>query len=101
MKRIQEVIKIEESDRIMFISYNDKGEVNGLNFCQGLNDDEGFFKSFYCNDMRLTEFYHIAKDYVIKESTDTRFPTIELYSLLDNICWMYLELKINGVIEST
>jgi len=47
----------EEEDRWIYIEYNAKRKIIGLNFMQG--DEYDYFKSKWChNDKGLTEFYY-------------------------------------------
>ena len=50
----------EESDRWMYIEYNQQGKIVGLNYMQG--DEYQLFKKHWCvSDMGLTEFYQEQK----------------------------------------
>ena len=57
-----EITKVEhvwckENDRWIYIEYNEKHGIIGLNFMQG--DEYDYFKKKWChNDQGLTKFYH-------------------------------------------
>lgn len=92
MKRLQEIIVIEKSDRIILVVFNGDGDVIGINFMQGAGDYEHFVgdKNYNIVNEKLTKFYHTTKQYL---SGDT------YYEKIDQACWMYLNFDTEGLLK--
>ncbi len=81
-----EILRIEESDRLMAITRDDSGELIGLNFFQGIDSPIDVFKVGDSND----ELLHFVKDalrILEKSHNDIQF--------IDKLIWLHLQ----GVID--
>lgn len=81
-----EILRIEESDRLMAITRDDSGELIGLNYCHGIDSGIDQFKIGDSND----ELLHFVKDalrILEKSHNDIQF--------IDKLIWLHLQ----GVID--
>jgi hypothetical protein len=73
----------EESDRWMYIEYNQQGKIVGLNYMQG--DEYQLFKKHWCvSDMGLTEFYQQQK-----YTFPIEFKAVDSLSFVNSCMWAY------------
>jgi len=81
-----EIIRIEESDRLMAITRDDSGVLIGLNFYQGDDSPIDIFKVGDSGDA-LLQFVKYGLELFEKSDQDIQF--------INNLCWMYL-YKLNN-----
>ena len=80
----------EKEDRWIYIEYNAKREIVGLNFMQG--DEYDYFKKSWCyNDQGLTEFY---------ESMLYTFPiekaSVNTLEFINKVMWSYHQAIVSN-----
>lgn len=80
-----EIIRIEESDRLVAITRDDSGVLIGLHFCQGTDTPIDVFKVGESDDA-LLQFVKNGLELFEKSDQDIQF--------IDKLCWMHLETKI-------
>lgn len=80
-----EIIRIEESDRLMAITRDDSGELIGLNFFHGVDSGIDGFKIGESDDA-LLQFVKSGLELFEKSDQDIQF--------IDKLCWLHLETKI-------
>lgn len=85
---MERVYKVEhrwsgESDRWMYIEYNQQGKIVGLNFMQG--DEYQLFKKSWCvSDRGLTEFYQRQK-----YTFPIEFEAVDSLTFVNSCMWAY------------
>ena len=80
-----EIIRIEESDRLMAITRDDSGVLIGLNFFQGIDSPIDVFKVGESNEP-LLQFVKNGLELFEKTDRDIQF--------IDKLCWMHLDNKL-------
>ena len=73
----------ESDDRWIYLEFNEKHEIVGINYCQG-NDYKYFKKEYSRKDEGLTEFYEVMivdYDKEVKGTTTLEF--------INKVCWTY------------
>jgi hypothetical protein len=86
-----EIIRIEESDRLMAITRDDSGVLIGLNFFQGIDSPIDVFK-VGDSEEALLQFVKIGLMCFEKSDKDIEF--------LDNLCTMHLYIKMGIELET-
>jgi hypothetical protein len=80
-----EIIRIEESDRLLAITRDDSGVLTGLNFFQGIDSPIDVFKVGESEDA-LLQFVKKGLELFEKNDQDIQF--------IDKLCWMHLDNKL-------
>ena len=79
----------EKEDRWIYIEYNAKRKIVGLNFMQG--DEYDYFKSKWChNDQGLTEFYNF-----MIYSFPTEFISVNTLEFINKVMWAYHQANVS------
>lgn len=82
-----EIIRIEESDRLLAITRDDSGVLIGLNFFQGIDSPIDVFK-VGDSEEALLQFVKNGLELFEKTDQDIQF--------IDKLCWMHLETKLKN-----
>lgn len=88
MEKIAEVIKVNLSDRLIYIEYGDENEVVGLNYMQGA-DDYDHFKPFMKNDPDILEFFKVMERAKLLRDKN-------LIQKIEEAIWLKIELEDKG-----
>lgn len=87
-----EIIRIEESDRLLAITRDDSGVLIGLNFYQGVDSGIDVFNRIGDSEEALLRFVKIGLMCFEKSDKDIKF--------LDNLCTMHLYIKMGIELET-
>lgn len=86
-KVLFEIIRIEESDRLMAITRDDSGVLIGLNFYQGVDSGIDVFNRIGDSDEALLHFVKVGLMCFEKSDKDIEF--------INNLCSMHLYIKMD------
>ena len=80
----------EKEDRWIYIEYNAKRKIVGLNFMQG--DEYDYFKSKWChNDQGLTEFYYsMLYTFPIEKAS------VNTLEFINKVMWSYHQAIVSN-----